>query len=165
MCCREKPPPTGKAVLPSEPQALGTSFDTDAAEYRLSRNVGHLVSNLCGTPKVEADLEGRTELRLGKHVRQSNGYFPRHVVTVEGAEGTWTIHHLAGTGGMFGGNPLRQEIGLGPAERLVSIEIQWPGSGTVDVLEGLDQNQAYRVREGSASAEHFERRQVRLGGR
>ena len=87
----------------------------------------------------------------------------RILVTVEGAEDTWTIHHLVGTGGMFGGNPLRQEIGLGSAEHIVSIEIQWPGSGTVDVIEDLEPNQAYEIREGGSTAESFERPRVQLG--
>jgi hypothetical protein len=57
------------------------------------------------------------------------------------------------TGGSFGCNPLRQEIGLGDAIAITSLEIQWPGSGTVQKLTGLQLDTCYRVREGVELAE------------
>lgn len=92
------------------------------------------------------------------------GIGARITVTVEGPEGARTIHRRAGTGGSFGSNPLRQEIGLGRATRIESVEIRWPGSGTVDRLTGLALDRAYRIREGTGTAEPLERPQVRLGG-
>ena len=92
------------------------------------------------------------------------GIGARIAVTVEGPEGTRTIHRRAGTGGSFGSNPLRQEIGLGRATRIEAVEIRWPGSGTVDRLTGLALDRAYRIREGTGVAEPLERRRVRLGG-
>ena len=92
------------------------------------------------------------------------GIGARIAVTVESPEGTRTIHRRAGTGGSFGSNPLRQEIGLGRATRIEAVEIRWPGSGTVDRLTDLALDRAYRVREGTGVAEPLERPQVRLGG-
>lgn len=92
------------------------------------------------------------------------GIGARITVTVDGPEGTRRIHRRAGTGGSFGSNPLRQEIGLGPATRIESVEIRWPGSGTVDRLTGLALDRAYRIREGTGLAEPLERPRIRLGG-
>ena len=92
------------------------------------------------------------------------GIGARIAVTVEGPEGTRRIHRRAGTGGSFGSNPLRQEIGLGPATRIESVEIRWPGSGIIDRLTGLALDRAYRIREGAGIAEPLERPRIRLGG-
>ena len=95
------------------------------------------------------------------------GIGARITVTVEGTggtDGTRRIHRRAGTGGSFGSNPLRQEIGLGAATRIESVEIRWPGSGTVDRLTGLALDRAYRIREGTGIAEPLERPRIRLGG-
>ncbi len=92
------------------------------------------------------------------------GIGARITVTIEGPEGTRRIHRRAGTGGSFGSNPLRQEIGLGPATRIESVEIRWPGSGTVDRLTGLALDRAYRIREGTGTAEPLERPRIRLSG-
>ncbi|WP_420448715.1 CRTAC1 family protein [Candidatus Palauibacter sp.] len=88
----------------------------------------------------------------------------RITVTVEGPDGERRIHRRAGTGGSFGANPLRQEIGLGRATHIESAEIRWPGSGTVDRLTGLALDRAYRVAEGTGTAEPLERPRIRLGG-
>ncbi|MDE2879414.1 MAG: CRTAC1 family protein [Gemmatimonadota bacterium] len=93
------------------------------------------------------------------------GIGARITVTVEGPEGTRQIHRRAGTGGSFGSNPLRQEIGLGRATRIESVEIRWPGSGTVDRLTALSLDRAYRIREGTGTAEPLERPRIRLGDR
>lgn len=100
---------------------------------------------------------------VGERANRS-GIGARIAVTVEGPEGTRRIHRRAGTGGSFGANPLRQEIGLGRATRIASVEIRWPGSGTVDTLTGLAPDRAYLVREGAGTAEPLERPRIRLGG-
>ncbi len=57
------------------------------------------------------------------------------------------IYRTVSTGGSFGTNPFRQEIGLGDAEAIKSVEISWPGSGTVQTLAGFKLDQCYRVTE------------------
>jgi hypothetical protein len=57
-----------------------------------------------------------------------------------------------GSGGSFGGNPMRQEIGLGPARRVVWLEIRWPGTGETQRVSGLRPGRRYLVREGSTKA-------------
>ncbi|HZM70793.1 MAG TPA: CRTAC1 family protein [Candidatus Cryosericum sp.] len=73
------------------------------------------------------------------------------VVVQEGGKER-AIHRVAGTGGSFGANPLRQEIGLGQATSVSRVEIVWPTSGTTQVLKGLALDHRYRVREGDAQA-------------
>ncbi len=99
---------------------------------------------------------------VGERANRS-GIGARITVTAEAPEGTRRIHRRAGTGGSFGANPLRQEIGLGRATRIESIEIRWPGSGTVDRLTGLALDRAYRIIEGAGTAEPTQRPRIRLG--
>ncbi len=63
-----------------------------------------------------------------------------------------SLHRTVGSGGSFGANPLRVELGLGKAEKIVAVEILWPGSGTRQSVRGLKLDQAYVVREGQADA-------------
>jgi len=72
----------------------------------------------------------------------------RITVTVSGPEGTRAIHRTVGSGGSFGASPLQQEIGLGDAAGIDSVEITWPGSGRSQRVEGLELDRRYRVREG-----------------
>jgi len=105
---------------------------------------------------IALTLDGQTANRAGLGARIA--------VTIDGPSGSRTIHRRVGTGGSFGSNPLRQEIGLGPGAIIDSIQIRWPGSGTIDVLHDLRPDRAYRVREGSGTAEPIERPTIRLGG-
>ena len=101
---------------------------------------------------------------VGERANRS-GIGARITVTVDGPTGRRHIQRAAGTGGSFGSNPLRQEIGLGRPTRIESLEIRWPGSGTVDRLTGIEPDRAYRIAEGTGTAEPLERPRIRLGGR
>jgi hypothetical protein len=81
------------------------------------------------------------------------GIGARLTLTVSGPSGERVIRRTVGTGGSFGDNPLRQEIGLGDARSIRSLEIRWPGSGTVQTLRDLEPNHLYRVTEGNAQPE------------
>ena len=63
-----------------------------------------------------------------------------------------SLHRTVGSGGSFGANPLRVELGLGKAEKIVAVELLWPGSGTCQSVRGLKLDQAYVIREGVAEA-------------
>ncbi len=73
-----------------------------------------------------------------------------------------TIHILAGTGGSFGASTLRQEIGLGDAQRIESITIRWPGSKTVQTFKDVAMNRFYRLTEGSDSLEPIDLPRIKL---
>jgi hypothetical protein len=55
--------------------------------------------------------------------------------------------HVSG-GGSFGGNPLRQEIGLGAAKRIERLEVYWPRSDTTQTFRDVDVDQLIQVTEG-----------------
>lgn len=63
------------------------------------------------------------------------------------------IYSTVGTGGSFGSNSLRQEIGLGDAVSIISVEVQWPKPGlATSVYSGLDMDRAYTLKEGEQEA-------------
>jgi hypothetical protein len=73
-------------------------------------------------------------------------------VTVQTPNGPRHIYRTVNSGGSFGSNPLRQEIGLGNAAKIESVEIKWPASGIRQVLTELELDHSYRVREGDSKA-------------
>ena len=72
-------------------------------------------------------------------------------VTVKSDGGLRHIYRTVGYGSSFGGNPLRQHIGLGAAMRVTRIEVTWPTSKLVQHFSDVAVDAAYRLREGSAS--------------
>ncbi len=81
---------------------------------------------------------------------QSNrdGIGARIRVRVETDEGVREIHRTVGTGGSFGSSTMRQEIGLGQAEKILSIEINWPASDLTQNFESVDPDQIIHIVEG-----------------
>ncbi len=73
-------------------------------------------------------------------------------VTVQTPAGSRNIYKTVNSGSSFGGNPLRQEIGLGNASKIESVEVDWPASGIHQVLKGLELNHCYHIREGDSKA-------------
>ena len=59
-----------------------------------------------------------------------------------------TIYKHVNSGGSFGANPLRQEIGLGLAERIELLEVFWPTSGQTQTFSQVAVDQAIEITEG-----------------
>lgn len=74
-------------------------------------------------------------------------------VRIQTPDGNRSIHRTVGTGGSFGGNPIRQELGLGYAESIESLTVYWPTSGTRQIFTSTQLDQAYRVHENAESLE------------
>ncbi len=74
-------------------------------------------------------------------------------VVVNTSEGLRSIHRTVNSGGSFGANPLRREIGLGQAKSIDHVEIRWPASGATQILTNVSMDRFYKVTEGSTSAE------------
>ena len=53
-------------------------------------------------------------------------------------------------GSSFGGNPLRQHIGVGAATSVAQITVTWPATGTVDRIKDVSADRTYSLREGEA---------------
>jgi len=68
-------------------------------------------------------------------------------VTVETPNGRRTIYKTVNSGGSFGSNPLRQEIGLGQAKSVSEMEIFWPTSGTTQRFKAMNLDSCYTIRE------------------
>jgi hypothetical protein len=76
------------------------------------------------------------------------GMGSRIKVTLENkGRGRRFIYRTVGSGGSFGASPLQQHIGLGPAARIVEIEIWWPASNTRQVFNNVRTDQVIEVKE------------------
>jgi hypothetical protein len=117
-------------------QQLGGAYPFDAFTNALYQNPGQDAS------WVVLRLRGR----------QANGFGvgARLAVHILENGATRTIHEVAGSGGSFGGSSMQQEIGLGEATRIESVEILWPGSGTRQTLEDLPLRRWIEITEGEA---------------
>ena len=70
------------------------------------------------------------------------------VVAAGGNGSERSIYRWVTSGGSFGGNPLRQQIGLGKAKSIARIEIFWPTTGRTQVFRDVAVNQFIRITEG-----------------
>jgi hypothetical protein len=119
-------------------ECMGGVYDADTAYDVLYENPGF------GNHWVTLKLEGVRTNRaaIGARIK----------VTVLAGGQRRDIYRTVGTGGSFGANPLRQEIGLGKATSIESVEIFWPVTGQTQHLTGLALDRFYRIREGDAQA-------------
>ncbi len=75
------------------------------------------------------------------------------------------VYARVGSGGSFGASSLEQEIGLGKAQRIESMEVFWPTSGIRQVFEDVPLDTRIEVREGEKEFEAIETRPIKLGGK
>ena len=129
---------------------MGGAYEVDHFRNALFENPGH-----AGNHALVLKLEGVRANRAGIGARIK--------VVVDTGAGERTIYKSVGSGGSFGGNPLRAEIGLGTARAIRSVEILWPGSGTKQTVSGLALDRAYRIREGEAVPIAIELKRFKLG--
>jgi hypothetical protein len=64
-----------------------------------------------------------------------------------------SIHRMVNSGGSFGCNPMRQNIGLGEAERIERLEVWWPATDRRQVFEDVPRDGFFRVVEGDDDLE------------
>src|SRR6185369_14670727 len=109
---------------------VGGAFEGDFYRSILFENPGH------GNHWVTLKLEGvkSNRIALGARIK----------VIVQSPEGERMICRTVGTGGSFGANPLRQEIGLGQASAIKRAEITWPVTGATQMVTNLALNKFYR---------------------
>jgi hypothetical protein len=80
---------------------------------------------------------------------------------VQTAQGERAIYRTVSTGGSFGTNPLRQEIGIADASKILQAQIFWPVTGKTQVINGLQINHAYHIKEGATQADELHLKTVR----
>ena len=69
------------------------------------------------------------------------------IKVVTAGEKPLTIYRHVTSGSSFGANPLRQTIGLGKADRIAVLQIDWPTSATTQVFRDVAVNQAIEITE------------------
>jgi hypothetical protein len=129
-------------------EVIGGAFEGDNYRNVLFENPGH--GNHWLTLKLEGVKSNRSA--IGARIE----------VIVSTANGERAIYKTVSTGGSFGCSPLRQEIGLGQATAIKKIEITWPVTGRVQILEGLSMDEFYKVREGDAQATPWAVKKLKL---
>ena len=114
---------------------MGGAVAGDIAQNTLFENPGH------GNHWITLRLQGTASNRaaIGARVK----------VSVATPRGPRNIHVLAGSGGSFGGNSLQQEIGLGDATGIRTVEVRWPAAASMlQTYAGASLDRAYTVIEG-----------------
>ncbi len=110
-------------------EEMGGAFPGDTYQSILYKNPGH------GNHSITLSLEG---------VKTNRAAFgARIAVTV----GNRTIYRTVGYGSSFGGNPLRQHIGIGPATVMDKVEVTWPTSHTTQTFTHIAGDRSYHLRE------------------
>ena len=61
------------------------------------------------------------------------------------------VYREVNSGGSFGANPLRQHIGLGQADSVDKIEIQWPATAQTQVFKNIPAGLNIKIKEGASN--------------
>ncbi|NYF78310.1 CRTAC1 family protein [Granulicella arctica] len=122
-------------------EEMGGALPGDTFQSVLYRNPGH------GNHWITLSLEGVQTNRAA--------FGARICVTVATKDGSRRIYRTVGYGSSFGGNPLRQHIGLGPATMVEKIEVTWPTSHLVQTFAHIKADQSLHLREGDTSLKPF----------
>jgi len=131
-------------------EVIGGAYEGDNYRNALWENPGQ--TNHWVTLKLEGVQSNRSA--IGARIK----------VMVETDSGDRAIYKTVSTGGSFGCSPLRQEIGLGRARLIKSVEIAWPGSNHVETIKDVAMDQFYRIREGEARAVRWDLKKFKLAG-
>ena len=106
-------------------EQMGGAFPGDGFSNALYENPGF--GNHWITVKLEGVRSNRSA--IGARIR---------AVVVDEDEGVRrSIYRHVNSGGSFGGNPLRQTIGLGKASRIERLEVFWPTTGITQTFADL----------------------------
>lgn len=127
---------------------IGGAYYGDHYFNQLFENPGH--GNQWVTLKLEGVKSNRSA--IGARIK----------VITETPRGERSIHRTVSTGGSFGANPLRQEIGLGDATSIKYVEIFWPVTGKSQRFTEMKMRQWYRIREDELQAVPVQLRTLRL---
>ncbi len=116
-------------------EVMGGALPGDNYQSVLYENPGHP-----GNHWITLELEG---------VQTNRAAFGARVcVTVQNGKGKRHIYRTVGYGSSFGGNPIRQHIGVGPATEIDEIEIDWPVSRNTQRFRHVPIDQAFHIVEG-----------------
>lgn len=129
-------------------EQMGGAFPVDGYSDALYQNPGTdnhwLAIKLVGRESNASAIGARIRVRI-----------------VEGGASRSIYRHV-NSGGSFGGNPLRQTIGLGKAESAGEVEIFWPRTGKTQRLGEVSSGQLIRVVEGEEGFERVPLKRLRF---
>jgi len=132
---------------------MGGAFEGDISANLLFQNPG-----TSGHRWVNIELEGTTCNRDAIGSRMAV-----HIVEKGGTKRT--IWASVNTGASFGSASLRQEIGLGQAERIESVEVFWAQPGPAkSTYTDLPLDRFIKIKEGSKKVEVIERKVIKFAG-
>jgi FG-GAP-like repeat/ASPIC and UnbV len=114
---------------------IGGAYPGDTYKSVLFENLGH------GNHWVTLELEGVHTNRSATGARIE--------ITVMTAKGKRHIFRTVGYGSSFGGNPLRQHIGVGDATKILQVEVTWPVPKQVQQFRDVPLDRAFHIRQGS----------------
>ncbi|MGH9868055.1 MAG: CRTAC1 family protein [Candidatus Polarisedimenticolia bacterium] len=129
---------------------MGGAYPGDKFYDALFENPGF------GNHWVTVELAGRRSNRAAIGARL------RARILEDGAERS--VYRHVNSGGSFGCNPLRQTLGLGKAERLLSLEIFWPTTGRTQSFENVPMDKVIRIVEDEDHYEPVSLATYKLGG-
>jgi hypothetical protein len=115
---------------------LGGFYPGDRYASALFENPGH------GNHYLHVALTGKRSNRSAVGARL------RVDILEGGAERA--ICRAVGCVSSFGGSPMRQEIGLGKAERILSVQVVWPTTGEVQEFTDVPLDSRIEIVEGAA---------------
>jgi len=130
---------------------VGGAYIGDHYFNQLFANPGH------GNHWITLKLEGVKSNRaaIGARIK----------VTVNMGDTERTIYKTVDTGGSFGANPLRQEIGLGQAKSVRALEVFWPVTGQTQTFTNVVADRFYRLREGDTALVRWEPKKFDLSSK
>ena len=118
-------------------EEIGGALAGDTYQSVLFENPGH------GGHWISLELAGVTANR--------SAFGARIDVTAETSSGPRHIYRTVGYGSSFGGNPLRQHIGVGDATAISHVQVMWPTSRLVQDFHEIPMDGFYTLKEGVAS--------------
>ena len=124
---------------------IGGFYPGDAFSNALYENPGH------GSPGLEwhSPLRSRwLSVRLVGVESNRAAIGARIRATLATEHGTRVVYAHVNSGGSFGASSLEQEMGLGRATRIVSLEVHWPTSGITQVFHDVPLDTHLEITEG-----------------
>lgn len=100
-----------------------------------------------GNNHVSVELVGTESNRFGVGSRIR--------VDIEENGRSRSVFRWVNSGGSFGSNPLRQQIGIGKAKRIKRLEIYWPTTDQTQSFENVPVNRIIRITEGEQKISHM----------
>jgi hypothetical protein len=132
-------------------------FDKDGdldvfAQMGGARRIDHFRDSLYQNPGFPG---GWIALKLTGTTSNRSAIGARIRITLAEGGTTRQIHRMVGSGASFGASPLQQQIGIGSATTIQSIEVTWPKTGLTQKFENPGINQRYGITEGRAELDRI----------